>query len=215
MMLSLSSNPYLALSFGKDSLVMLDLVRQLKPDIKCLFLKSEETYLMFNYEEVINKYLDKGINLQIVETNRLTENENDWNKARKSGNKDFYLPEFFGYDGVFMGLRIGESKPRKMTLIKRENNQLGPRIMQYKTGKRKGMYRCCPVADWTDYEILLYLKENNLPFLDIYNEGEKMRTTARITGDAARQNALYWIKKNKPENWNKIRKMLPELAAYV
>lgn len=215
-MLSICSKPYLALSFGKDSLVMLDLVRGLNQNIKCLFLKSEESFLMYNYEEVINNYKERGLNLHIVETNRLSENQGDWNKARKAGNKDFLLDDFFqGFDGVFMGLRIEESKARRITLIKKENNVIGPRIMRYKSGKREGMYRCCPVADWTSFEIMHYLKEKNLPFLDVYEQGNHIRTTARITGDAARQNSLYWIKKNKPENWNKIRKLIPELAAYV
>lgn len=209
-MFEVSRNPYLALSFGKDSLVMLDLVRKIKPGITCLFLKSEESFLMYNFEDLIKYYND--INLQIIETNRLTEHGFDWSKSRKAGNKDFYRPEFFaGYDGIFMGLRIDESKARRISLIKRENNKIGKFIMQYKAGKRKGMYRCCPVAKWSAFEILHYLKCKNLPFLDIYSEGEHIRTTARITGDAHRQNALFWIKKNKPENWNKLIKLMPEL----
>ena len=209
-MLSLSSNPYLALSFGKDSLVMLDLVRRLKPDVKCLFLKSDETYYMYNYEEVIKKH--KGINLQIVSTHRLMENNYDWEKARKAGNKDFMHDDFFaGYDGVFMGLRIDESKGRRFSLLHKENNKIGRFIMQYKTGRREGMYRCCPMAKWKAFEVLLYLKAHNIPFLDVYDQGEHIRTTARITGDAQRQNALTWIKVNNPENWRKLIKMIPEL----
>ena len=212
-MLSNCNNPYLALSFGKDSLVMLDIVIEFSPDIPCLFLKSEESYLMYDYEKVISSY--PYINLTIIETNRLSENEHDWNKSRKAGNKDFYLPDFFGYDGVFMGLRIEESRARKITLIRKENNQVGKRIMKYKQGHRKGMLRCCPVSDWSSFEIMMYLKEKNLAYLDVYNEGDHIRTTARITGDAARSNTLFWIKRNKPENWNKIRKILPELAGYI
>lgn len=215
-MLSVSNNPYLALSFGKDSLVMLDLVRKIKPDVNCLFLKSEESYLLYDYENVINQYLKKGLNLEIVDTKRLSENNFDWSESRKAGKNDFLLNPFFNnWDGIFMGLRIEESKARRITLIKKDNNVIGDKIMQYKTGKRKGMYRCCPVAHWTEFEIMLYLNENKLPFLDVYKNGSHIRTTARLTGDAARQHSLFWVKQNNPENFNKLLKMIPELRHYL
>jgi len=215
-MLSLSKNPYLALSFGKDSLVMLDLVREQYPDIPCLFLKSEETFLMYNYEEVIKEYIEQGVNLTLVETNRLSENAMDWEKARKKGNQDFLLDAFFdGWDGVFMGLRIEESKARRYSLTRKQSNNAGQMVYQYTSGKRKGMYRCCPLAFWKEHEIMVYLEERGLPYLDVYKEGSHIRTTARITGDAARQNALHWVKKNNPENWNKLKTLIPELNDFI
>lgn len=214
-MLSLCSNPYLALSFGKDSLVMLDLVQEQCPEIPCLFLKSEESYLMYNYEEVINFYTERGLNLRIINTNRLSEHDFQWEKARKAGNKDFLLPEFFdGWDGVFMGLRIEESKARRMTIIRKEHNEIGFRIMQYKGGQRKDMYRACPMADWSGFEVMLYAQEGGLKLLDVYENGEDTRTTARLTGDAVRQNTLFWIQKTKPENWNRLIQMIPELQFF-
>lgn len=213
-MLSLCKKPYLSLSFGKDSLVMLDLVRMLKPDIQCYFLKSEETYLLYDYEDVINQYLNRGVKLELIETNRLSENNFDWEKARKAGNKDFQLIDNLSqHDGVFMGLRIEESKGRRCTLLKKENNAIGRFIMKYKD---KEKYRCCPVAAWSAFEILHYLQERNLPRLAIYDsEGEKMRTTARLTGDCVRQHGLAWIKKNKPENFNKLISLIPDLRLYL
>lgn len=212
-MLRLSQHPYIALSFGKDSLAMMDLVYGVKPGVKCLFLKSEESFLMYDYERLISWYTEHlGLNLHIVDTHRLSEYAFDWERARKAGNRDFYLDDFFeGWDGVFMGLRIEESKRRRQTLTAKRNNEVGRFIMRYAGGRRKGMVRCCPMACWKASEILFYLKACNLPMLDVYQEGEHIRTTARITGDAQRQNALFWIKKSKPENWNRIVRMLPEL----
>lgn len=216
-MMSLCQKPYIALSFGKDSLVMLDLIYEDFPSVKCIFLKSEESYLMYNFEELIAHYKDKlKLNLHIVETKRLTENNGDWQKARKAGNKDFFLDDFKGYDGVFMGLRIEESKQRRISILKKENNSIYPRIMQYKNGFRESMYRCCPIADWTAWEIGFYAQQKGLKLLDIYEQfGTQQRTTARLTGDAVRQNTLFWIKRTKPENWNKLIELLPELKMYV
>ena len=215
-MFELCENPYIALSFGKDSLVLLDLIYSIKK-IECIFLKSEESYLMYNYEQIIEKYKrSHAIKLKIVDTKRLTESAMNWQIARKKGNKDFLLDEFFGYDGIFMGLRIEESRARKITLIRKENNIISPRIMMYKNGKRKGMLRCCPISNWKKAEVYSYLKVKNLPMLDIYeSEGENIRTTARLTGDAVRNNSLFWIRKNKPENFNKITKILPELRYFI
>jgi len=212
-MLELSKNPYIALSFGKDSLVLLDLVYKINHNIKCIFLKSEESFLMYNFEEVINWYLvNKNLNLHIVDTKRLSETNFDWFEARHKGNQDFLLDDFFnGYDGFFMGIRIQESKARKMTLLQSQNNKISKFIMQYKTGKREGMYRCCPLAKWTADEIMIYLLAKKLKFLDIYNLGSHIRTTARITSSSVLNNSLFWIKKNNPQNYNKLCQLLPIL----
>jgi 3'-phosphoadenosine 5'-phosphosulfate sulfotransferase (PAPS reductase)/FAD synthetase len=216
-MLFLSGNPYLALSFGKDSLVTLDLIRSVYPQIKCLFLKSEESFLLYNFEEIIDYYKNDGINLEIVETRRLSENNWNWEIARKAGNNDFNLFEYEEYDGVFMGLRIEESKARKFSLLtNKHKNRVYPFIHEYTAGRRKGIFRCCPVATWSEDEILIYLKERNLPFFDIYNNGSFIRTTARLTGDAVRRgDCLYWIKKTDPERYNILISKLPELKKFT
>jgi len=143
-MLELSKNPYIALSFGKDSLVMLDLVRQYVPDIPCRFLKSSETYLLANYEEIIDYYVSDGVNLHVVNTDRISEADS-WKGARDLGDDDMEkLLNEGDFDGVFMGLREEESRARKITL--KCNNQYGFRVMRYKSGKRKGWFRCCPIS---------------------------------------------------------------------
>ena len=86
--------------------------------------------------------------------------------------------------------------------------------MQYKGGQRKDMYRACPIADWSGFEVMLYAQEKGLKLLDVYENGEDTRTTARLTGDAVRQNTLFWIQKTKPENWNRLIQMIPELQFF-
>ena len=211
-MLSLSKSPYLALSFGKDSIVMWDLVRKQKPDIKCLFLTDTETFMMFEYEELIKHYKNNySINLEVIRTDTLAENNYNLDKARDARRANWYLPQFINKDGVFMGLRIEESKARRMTLLKKENNQIGRFIMQYKTGKRAGQYRCCPVADWASADILTYCKMNNLKLLGIYEQGNHIRTTARIPRDEKRANALNWIRISNPQKYQLLKNMIPEL----
>lgn len=211
-MLEICKNPYIALSFGKDSLVMMDLIYSINPEIECIFLKSEETFFMYDFERVIDWYKNnKDIRLNIVNTTK------NWQIAKKKSNKDFYLDDFFyGFDGVFMGLRIRESKNRKHTLIKKENNLVYKYIMKYKNGKRKNMYRCCPMAEWKAEEIYVYLIAKELEMLDIYKkDGFERRTTARFSKGAMGCNTLFWIKKNNPENFNKICKKIPEVKFFI
>lgn len=214
-MLTLSKRPYVALSFGKDSLVMIDLIRQFKPNIPCLFLKSEESDIIYNYEEVVSQYQAKGYNIRVVKTYRLSDNNYNWEAARKAGRNDFYIGDFAAnWDGVFMGLRIGESKQRRVSLVRKDNNVIYDKIMRYKLGKRKGMLRCCPMAYWSAFEIMFYLRQRGLPYLEVYDLGEEVRTTARLTGDAVRNNALIQIKQANPERFNRIIRILPELKKF-
>lgn len=211
-MLELSNNPYLALSFGKDSLVMLDLVREYYKDIPCLFLKSNESDYLHNFKEIENWYItNKSINLKVIETNRLAEAGWDYKKAQIGKKDDWFLDGFIRdnennkYDGVFMGLRIEESTARRVSLLKKENNQLGKFIMQYVGKERKGLYRCCPVAHFNEVEILSYLQEKKLKYLDIYKFGSHIRTTARLPRESSLNESLFWIKKNDPERYRILK----------
>jgi 3'-phosphoadenosine 5'-phosphosulfate sulfotransferase (PAPS reductase)/FAD synthetase len=210
-MLTLCNNPYIALSFGKDSIVMMDLIYSIAPEIQCLFLTSQESFLMHNFEDLINHYkISHKLNLKIIYGDEL-ESTNTIDEARKKRKSNWYSDDFLSKDGVFMGLRIEESKARKMTLLNKENNKIFKRIMQYKNGERNGQYRCCPVADWSAFEIMHYCEINNLPLLEVYRFGEQIRTSARLPREEHRQSALASIKMSNPENYNKLLTLLPEL----
>jgi 3'-phosphoadenosine 5'-phosphosulfate sulfotransferase (PAPS reductase)/FAD synthetase len=205
-MLLLSDNPYLALSFGKDSLVMLDLVREQYPDIPCLFLKSEETFLLHEYEDMILYYQNLGVNIEVVEMKHM-------NYDFEGGvNNEFTQDAFFrNWDGVFIGLRIEESKARRISLLMKANNQLGYRIMKYKTGKRKDMYRCCPVSDWSAFEIMLYLKEKSIKLLSVYTD-ENIRTSAQMNYSNNLICQMASLKQRDISRYNSIINQIPELS---
>lgn len=207
-MLSLCSNPYLALSFGKDSVAMLDLVREQAPNVQCLFLASEETFYMGNYDELLGHYRAAGVCVEVVEMNHL---DHDFDAGR---NNEFQQPRFFdGWDGVFMGLRIEECKARRISLLRKENNEAGSRIMQYKSGRRAGMYRCCPMADWTGFEVMLYVQEKGLRVLDCYTD-YTVRSSAQMPYGQGATNALFRVQQTSPERYNRLITLIPELKIY-
>lgn len=207
-MLSLCYNPYLALSFGKDSLVMLDLVQEQCPDIPCLFLKSEESYLLSNYEALILHYKNAGVNIQVID---MVHFDYDFENGK---NIEFQQVQFFdGWDGVFMGIRIEESKARRISIIAKENNQVGYRIMQYKTGKRAGFFRACPIADWTGFETFVYCQDKGLKMLDVYDSHE-VRSSAQLPYSNNIKSALFQVKTKNLSGYNALIKMIPELNIY-
>lgn len=207
-MLRLCQTPYIALSFGKDSLVMMDLVYRLAPGTKCIFLTSKETYLLHNFERLINYYqASHNLNLKVVYGDELETSES-LDEARQKRQGNWYFDDFLKHDGVFMGLRAEESSARRMTVFK------GDGIIQYQTPPRTGQYRACPLGHWKTWDIMHYCTHRPLPLLEVYQHGGHIRTTARIPRAEHRGSMLTDIKRTNPERYNLLIKAIPELKNY-
>ncbi len=215
-MLSISKNPYVALSCGKDSSVMADMVLSIDSAIKCRFISSGETRIVHNVDEVMD-YFRQRYNADVEEINIDRVFSDEWKDAefdeqRKAGRRDIQNIDNSGYDGVFMGLRKDESRGRKITLSVHHSEGLPNNMYRY---NGRAFYRMCPLADWKTEDIGAYLTVNKIPTLDWYNEyGFDSRTTARITGDAVRQNVLFYIHIHNPAGYQKLIQRFPELRIY-
>lgn len=211
--------PYVAFSCGKDSSVLAHLVLQFAPGVPLRFLSSGETRLVHNVDDVLEFYRFRGAEIQEVNIDRVFSDEwinATWDEQRKAGRGDLELLNDNSFDCIFMGLRAEESRPRKISLARNQTSGLPRFCHRYKTGKRLNMIRCCPLANWLMEDVGAYIVEHNLPYLDWYDySGFEGRTTARLTGDAVRQNALFWLKKNKPENFAVLAKRFPEFRLFV
>ena len=102
-------------------------------------------------------------------------------------------------DGIQMiGLRANESVQRlkAISVLKNEN-----RI-------------CYPIYDWTDTDVWLYIKENNLPFPEVYirlYEAGVTRQKLRLCcffGDSSIA-GLKWVAETDPELWSAIERRYP------
>lgn len=217
--LKLVKNPYVAFSCGKDSSVLAHLVLQQAPDTPLRFLSSGETRLVHNVDTVLEHFRVLGATIQEINIDRVFSEEwkdATWTEQRKAGKRDLEKLNDPVFDCIFMGLRMEESRPRKMSLLRHRDEDLPRYCHRYKGGNRQAMIRCCPLANWTTKDVGAYLLENGLPWLDWYDfRGFEGRTTARLTGDAVRQNTLTWIKLHKPEHFNILTARFPELRSYV
>lgn len=170
---------YVAVSWGKDSVVMLHLCQQIKPDIIAVNYGSSEQDTVDSYSQVINDYLQR-FPTNYKELIGLPEWANEPDTVQDRCNQILEGK----YNLAFVGLRAEESKNRKRSIAQ---NGL---IHEYKSGRYKGHYRVCPLGWWSWRDVWAHTVVNNLPYLDSYDykDRERGRTNAH---------ARYWFTKNK------------------
>ena len=212
-MIAISQNPYIAFSCGKDSSVLADIVLQINPKIKMRFISSGETRIVHNVDDIMDYFRDKySADIEEINFDRVFSEK--WKNAsfdeqRKAGRRDIQNVDNSKYDGVFMGLRRQESRARQISLICCKTDGLPNGMYKY---SNKEFFRMCPLERWKTEDIGAYISENGIPTLKWYKQfGFEGRTTARITGDAVRQNTLFFLKLNNPAGYQKIVERFPEL----
>lgn len=188
------NKPYIACSFGKDSAVMLHLVHSINSDIDVRFIRWQgETEYIDNYDEVISQWGLK--NLHQIELNRVSLLD----KRKNRYNTD-------QYDSFFVGLRKDESTTRRITLKAHG--------MFYKNAA--GLYRICPLADWTAKDVEAYIVEHQLPTLKSYSiQGFQSRTATRIPREdfGIRHQFLIDLKQRDFSAYQQIINKFPELKS--
>ncbi len=186
--LSKHTTPVVTFSGGKDSLVVLDLVRSIRPETTALFVNTGNEYT----ETVL--YARSLSNIIEVEP-EMPIKDNDGNKEIIKGNRVFWkCVEVYGFakskdkstrhgnaccfwlkekplrtwqknqgiDLVFTGLTSAESRQRMMTL---------KRMGYYYHNKQDDTYRCHPIHDWTEQDVWDYINLKQLKYNPIYDMG--------------------------------------------
>ncbi|MDD5343107.1 MAG: phosphoadenosine phosphosulfate reductase family protein [Smithella sp.] len=189
-------NPYVACSFGKDSAVMLHLVLQFNPAIPVRFASRQETNLIDNYEEVIKKWLEKGINYQeIFMESGLVKIKNQLKNSLSQGK----------WDSFFVGIRAEESFGRRVSL--KTHGQFHK--------LENGIIKISPMAWWKLNDVIAYTIENNIPFLNKYKiEGFSARTTSGVPRKYIHE-CLASLKDRDINSFNKLVEMFPEVKEFV
>ena len=190
-------NPYLACSFGKDSSVMLHLVLQHKPDIQIKFLTKKETYLIDDYEAVVNWWREKyNAKIEVIQYLGWLEGGTKTGIAKNM--------QANGFDAYFVGIRQDESVARRISIKK-----LG---MFYKMAD--GKTRITPMSDWTTKEVGVYMLANDLPILKAYQrEGFEARTTSNIPSKYP-QEAIQRLKDSNISAYNELFDILPNAKMF-
>jgi len=164
--------PVIAFSGGKDSLVVLDLVRQIAPVIPGVFENTGNEYPeTVAYVKTIENIVELHPDISFWECAKKYGLPKLKSKSKSHGNQCcIKLKEepFKKYcknnpvDLVFTGLTAAESRNRMMML---------KRMGHLYWHKSEEIWKCHPIADWTDLDVWQYIKIRNLEYNPIYDIG--------------------------------------------
>lgn len=217
-----SKVPAVAFSFGKDSLVCLDIARRIKPDILVINYDRGDGGDLEEAVELYGRYAqENGINYRRVKTpkeileiyreagsiERL--NRNDLLKNLMAGVRR--ARKLFGLDCEITGLRSEESWGRGYL------NRYG--VFHYSATDK--IFKCKPVVHWKGDEIWAYIVSNDLPYLPWYDleaafEGyERSRYSNWAGVFQVERGRFARLRKNYPEEFKRLAAMFPEAMHWV
>lgn len=224
--LSMIKNPYAAISFGKDSMVLMHLLIQHNPDMPMVWSdRGAEAELPATYpfiEQVRKKY---NLNLNIIKPEMsmfdiyrrygLPEVNDDIQKTIVT-KINLILP-FAKYvqenniDGYFQGLRADESKGR---------HKMATKYGQLFERKKDGLIVCNPLLWWTGRDIWAYIIVNDIPYHPEYDNCRyKSREDVRISNWSglymSRKGRMAELKYYHPELYQKLVQEFPEVRRFV
>lgn len=180
-------------SFGKDSLCLLDLLYPRFERLVCVFM-----YFVQDLEH-INRYLRycraKYPKAEWVQTEH-------WNMTylRRAGMYCEPQPEVklkkladicqevrdaTGIQWVFLGMKKADSLNRRLML------------MQYEVSYYTNNYTAYPLAEWTNKEVLAYMRTAKLPAPVIYGKGAS-------NGIGFNLDCFLWLRRNCPADLERI-----------
>ena len=168
--LSECCNPVIAFSGGKDSLVVVNLVRKINKDVLCIFENTTNEYketleFIKTVPNLVELHPEKTYR-QCVTEYGLPENKAKgkrhgsaccfWLKEKPA--RDYYKKE--NVDLVFTGLTASESRNRMMMF---------KRMGAYYFYKKDKYFKCHPIWNWTEQEVWAYIDFNKLKYNKIYD----------------------------------------------
>lgn len=216
----------IACSFGRDSMVVLDMVikacRELNKPFKVIWndtgVEYNETYKIkdqaikhYNIEkdDLIKAKSKKWTFWKIIKTYGMPIAPRDSRNRKmqqatqsccyhlkKKPTKEA-LEDFKGINYVyFTGLTANESMNRKSS---------AKRYGEYFYSKSWKHYKCHPILWWSDETIDQYIKENEVPLCEIYNwteiEGYKVRNGCWCCPQAWKYGKGKWLKRYYPKQY--------------
>ncbi len=174
--LSSAANPCLASSFGKDSIVILHLLRKFKPDIPVIF---NNTGVQYRETYEYKKRLQERWNLNLIETKP---DKNFWQCVDDHGLPQarhrhgsprccYYLKEKptarvvkeKGFDVYFTGIRADESMNRRLLFLQYGAAYCTDKRMPWKVRKVH------PIMLWNDDDIWNYIRRRGIEHNPAYD----------------------------------------------
>ena len=160
--LAAAKAPCITCSFQLDGVVVLHMLRQVKPDIPVLFI---DTFHHFAETYAYRDELAERWNLNLITVKATAPAIGLWQSSTDACCARHKVDPLFAalenYDAWFTGLRRDQSPSRAHL------SHLEP----FRLPSGRVLRKVSPVATWTTKEIHTYAKEHGIPFLPLYEAG--------------------------------------------
>ena len=217
-----SSNPAVSFSFGKDSLVCVDIATKIKPDILIINIDRGKGGDLEEAVEMYDKYAkQQGWNYHRVKTPRelldIYKEAGSITKVSREKNRANLLKGIlaarkqFSIDCEITGLRTEEATGRGYLR----------RFGTFHFSKAENIWKCKPVLHWTGEDVWAYIISRNLPYLRWYDLEapfvgyERARYSNWAGVYMAEQGRFVRLKHNYPEEYALLAKTFPEISVYT
>ena len=218
-------NPYLSISFGKDSVVMYWIVKQVKPDIQCVWFdggKFDEYPDTYEFKDkLVNKW-DMSLDIIYPKENLIEQwrkygiPERRFDKAEQAYNRNF-TNAFIEYaqknncDCAMIGMRASESKYRRFVVAK-----MG---YLYYT-KYDSLFHSLPVYHFQTQNIWDVIDGEKLPYHPIYDQTrfqrrEDIRLGVLSETAYANRGTMTYMKYYYPALYNDLIRTIKEVKYYA
>ena len=205
---------YVAVSGGKDSTVMLDLVRKVTPTTPAIF--SDDEWMLPETQE----HLEQITNLTRIAapawhsyffiSNKKKRDDIRWIEGSANNSMQTYAKQQ-GHDCAMIGLRKEESSKRRIHI----------RVYGDKFVTNAGITQCYPLANWTVDDVWAYIRSNGIEYNHAYNKMSAMgipRDEQRVGPFAVEAvigyGQLVILKKGWPDLYNKFASEFPEVREW-
>lgn len=221
----------LALSYGKDSMVCLDLIHRsgLLSELSLVMwnrtgFEPEET-LAFR-DHVRDQYGLGGVvayEETVPEQETLERTLSGVDPSAKHPTSDFVyecleqprwrMMDAYEISGTIMGLRQDESRARRMSIAQRGT--------QYWNRREKAEI-CLPVARWTTRDIFEYAASREVPLHPIYHRApplgfprDRVRLSSPVDIGMRDHGQLVMLRRLYPETWAAYAQLVPAIRDYA
>lgn len=221
-------NIVLMWSGGKDSTTMAHLVR-VEAGLPVVAVSEKDDLDYPGEEDYVTRlaaewHLDLRIVrppvslVEWVEQNDVAAGEDIHGRSATLSKENFYSVvegATDAFDGVYLGLRKGESHGRMMNRITHGHS--------YR--RRDGKLVCQPLADWSGLDVMAYMAARDIDPLPMYRciafdpdhlgEPWRVRKSWWVPGAGARYGATAWLKHYYPSLYRKLEVMVDGTSRFV
>lgn len=205
--LSLCTWPYISYSAGKDSQVVMDLVRRQRPSVPAIY-HDDEWELPETTEIVTATPHLTRIATRVRHSEWFVVNEGS---EESGGTGDWAARR--GYDGAAIGLRADESRDRKVHI--RAYGELF-------RAERRRVCQCYPLAWWTTRDVWAYILSREIPYNRAYDrlaeigvDPQRRRIGPLAVSGAMERGQMAILKRGWPELYERFAERYPEAKGYV